>query len=273
MRNLAAIHGRWIGGIICLEEGTSMFDPSSTRHLHIEFRNIAVENKAKSLKEGRPIYDQQEQVFIRFAGDTKKELVAPAHEKCMRDPQSNFWVSYAQVYHRHYEAFKSGEAAVGEGTPIDELPFIDSARRAELKALHIHTAEALAGLEGINLSRLGMFGRELKEKAAAYIATAKDSAHATALAAQNAELRQRLEALEAKERQREQEALTREKPADQDEPAQLAEQHENEQPPQHESHQSAHQQEDHPPPQQHHKPQQHHRQGRRDRWYPRSQSV
>jgi hypothetical protein len=174
-----------------------MFDPASTRHLHIEFRNVAVENKSKSLNEGRPIYDQQEQVFIRFAGDTKKELVAPAHEKCMRDPATGLWVSYAQVYHRHYDAFRTGQEAVGEGTPIEELPFIDAARRAELKALHIHTAEALAGLEGINLSRLGMFGRELKEKAKAYIDKARDSALETRLAAENAALNLRIAALEA----------------------------------------------------------------------------
>src|SRR5262245_38040975 len=174
-----------------------MFDPSSTRHLHIEFRNVAVENRARSLTEGRPIYDQQEQVFIRFAGDTKKELVAPAHEKCMRDPATGLWASYAQVYHRHYEAFRTGEAAVGEGTPVEELPFIDAARRAELKALHIHTAEALAGLDGQNLSRLGMFGRELKEKAKAYIERAKDSALETRLAGENAELAQRVARLES----------------------------------------------------------------------------
>lgn len=174
-----------------------MFDPAATRHLHIEFRNVAVENKIKSLKEGRPIYDQQEQVFIKFAGDTKKELVAPAHERCMRDPETGLWVTYAQVYHRHYEAFRTGEEAVGEGTPVEELPFIDAARRAELKALHIHTAEALADLEGVNLSRLGMFGRELKEKAKAYIDKAKDSALETRLAAENAALAQRIAALEA----------------------------------------------------------------------------
>jgi hypothetical protein len=173
-----------------------MFDPAATRHLHIEFRNVAVENKAKSLKEGRPIYDQQEQIFIRFAGDTKKELVAPAHERCMRDPETGLWVTYAQVYHRHYEAFKTGLEAVGEGTPIEELPFVDAARRAELKALHIHTAEALSGLEGVNLSRLGMFGRELKEKAKAYIDRARDSALETRLAAENAALTVRIAALE-----------------------------------------------------------------------------
>jgi hypothetical protein len=183
-----------------------MFDPAATRHLHIEFRAVAVENRAKSHKEGRPIFDQQEQVFIRFAGDTKKELVAPAHEKCMRDPATGLWVSYAQLYQRHYEAFKSGEAAIGEGTPVEELPFLDTARRAELKALHIHTAEALAGLEGQNLTRLGMFGRELKEQAKAYIEKASDSALETRLAAENAALAQRIATLEA-------ELLSRHSPA------------------------------------------------------------
>jgi hypothetical protein len=174
-----------------------MADSSSTRHLHIEFKNVAVENKAKTREAGRPIYDQQEQVHIRFVGDTKKELVAPAHEKCARDPGTGQWISYAQLYHKHYEAFKSGQEVAGEGTPIEELHFIDAAKRAELKALHVHTAEALAGLEGVNLTRLGMYGRELKEKAKAYIDKAKDSALETRLAAENAQLKARLEALEA----------------------------------------------------------------------------
>lgn len=172
-------------------------DASSTKHLHIEFKNVAVENRTKSLKEGRPIFDQQEQVHIKFVGDTRKELVAPAHEKCIRDPATNLWVSYAQLYHRHYEAFKSGEAAIGDGTPISELPFLTEARRAELRALHIHTAEALAQLEGANLSRLGMFGRELKEQAKAYIDRAKETALESRLSAENVALKARLEALEA----------------------------------------------------------------------------
>jgi hypothetical protein len=174
-----------------------MVDSSSTRHLHIEFKNVAVENKAKSRIEGRPIFEQQEQVHIRFVGDTKKELVAPAHEKCARDPGNGQWISYAQLYHKHYDAFKSGQEVAGDGTPVEELHFIDAAKRAELKALHVHTAEALAGLEGNNLTRLGMYGRELKEKAKAYIEKAKDSALETRLAAENAQLKARLEALEA----------------------------------------------------------------------------
>jgi hypothetical protein len=183
--------------ILLRKEKHLMVDSPNTRHLHIEFKDHAVENKAKSLKEGRPIFDQHEIVEIKFVGDPKKVLVAPAHEKCAHDPGNGQWVTYAQLYHRHYDAFKSGQDAIGEGTPIDELPFVDTARRAELKALHIHTAEALAGLEGANLSRLGMYGRELKSKAQAYIDKAKDNAVETRLAAENTALRQELDALSA----------------------------------------------------------------------------
>lgn len=173
-----------------------MIDAGDTRHLHIEFFVEATENPAKSRQEGRPIFEDKEFVRIKFVGDPKKELVAPAHDKFQRDRATGQWVTYAQMYHRHYEAFQTGQASLGEGTPISELPFLTEARRAELKALHIHTAEALAGLEGANLSRLGMFGREIKDKATAYLAKAKDSALETRLSAENTALRERLEALE-----------------------------------------------------------------------------
>ena len=128
--------------------------------MHIEFRTVAVENRAKGLKEGRPIFDQQEQVFIRFAGDTKKELVAPAHQKCMRDPATGLWVSYAQAYQRRYEAFKSGEAAIGEGTPVEELPFIDAARRAELNQVReAGRTAAVADVPASILTRMKKFLR------------------------------------------------------------------------------------------------------------------
>lgn len=172
-------------------------DAMSTKHLHITFYSEAVENPAKTREAGRPIFDERELVRIKFVGDQKRELVAPANEKCVKDPATQEWVSYAQLYHRHYDAFKSGQAAVGEGTPISELPFLTEARRAELRALHIHTAEALAQLEGSNLSRLGMFGRELKDKAQAYLDRAKETALETRLASENATLKARLEALEA----------------------------------------------------------------------------
>jgi hypothetical protein len=173
-----------------------MIDPGEIRHLHIEFFIEPAQNIKKSEAEGRPIFDDSEFVRIKFVGDPKKELVAPAHDKFMRDRETGAWISYAEAYSRHYEVFKTGQAALGEGTPIEELPFITAAKRAELKALNIHTAEGLAQLDGTNLQRLGMYGRDLKNKAQVYIDDAKAKAPVAHLAAENAALRERMEALE-----------------------------------------------------------------------------
>jgi hypothetical protein len=172
-----------------------------TRHLHITFFVEAVQDKAASLKEGRPIFKDQEFVRIKFVADKNRELVAPAHDKYkfMRDPITGDgqYITYAMDFPRHYQAFKDGLAVAGEGTPIEELPFITAAKRAELKALHIHTAEALAQLDGTPLQRLGIGGRELKNQAEAFLAKAKDSALETRLAAQNASLTEELEKMKA----------------------------------------------------------------------------
>src|SRR4030095_3993846 len=96
-------------------------------------------------------------------------------------------------YYEHYKAFREGQARAQSGTPIEELPFLSAAKRAELKALNIHTAEALAQLEGTPLTRLGMGGREMKNHAQAYLEPAKEGAMDAKLAAQNARLKDELE--------------------------------------------------------------------------------
>lgn len=168
-----------------------------TKHLHIEFYSKPVENRSKSAAEGRPIFEDVEHVKIRHVGDKNRVNVAPAHEKFRMEPSIGRYITYAEAFPRHYEAFKQGEADMGEGTPISELPFLTNAKRAELKALNVHTAEALANLEGTPLQRLGMGARGLKDQAQAYIDKASDSRLETKLAAENAELRDRMERLEA----------------------------------------------------------------------------
>lgn len=169
-----------------------------TSHLHITFFNDAVKLEAASKKEGRPIFEDQEFVRIKFVGDNKRELVAPAHEKYRMDREAGGQVSYAEDFPRHYQAFKDGETQATIGTPIEELPFITAAKRSELKALNVNTAEALAQLDGTNLQRLGIGGRELKNQAQAYIDHAKDTAGETRLAGENAALKEQMEALMAR---------------------------------------------------------------------------
>ena len=62
------------------------------------------------------------------------------------------------------------------GTPLSELTFLSQGKRLELKALNIHTAEALASLDGGPLKMLGIGGREMKNQAAAYLAKAAGNA-------------------------------------------------------------------------------------------------
>jgi len=167
-------------------------------HLHVEFFMEAVELPAESAKAGRPIFKDEERVRIRIAGDKFSVLVAPAHsESSVRDPQTNYRLTYAQLHSGPYEAFRKGVEFRGSGTPLSELPFLTESQRKELRALNIHTAEALASLDGQMLSRTGMFGRQMKTQAEQYLDKASKVAGVTQLTAENEDLKARLARLEA----------------------------------------------------------------------------
>jgi hypothetical protein len=166
-------------------------------HLHVEFFSNPVENKAKSAQEGRPIFEDAEFVRIKFRGDKNRILVAPAQDTHVRDRDTNRWLTYAESYPKHYDAFKQGQEFIGDGTPISELPFLTEAKRSELRALNIHTAEALQGLEGTPLQKLNMGGRALKDQATAWLTKASDGALESRLAGENAALKEQMALMQA----------------------------------------------------------------------------
>ena len=162
------------------------------------FFNHTVENVAKSKEAGRPIFDEYEAVEIRFAANKQTVHVAPAHEVFKKE--RNFAsgevkeITYAMAYNEQYLKFKAGEAQDQSGTPLSELPFLTASKRLELKALSIHTAEALAQLDGTPLKQLGMGGRELKNQAQAYLEKAAGTADVASMAARIAQLEAQLAA-------------------------------------------------------------------------------
>lgn len=170
--------------------------------VHARFFMHTAPNEVKSKEAGRPIFDEYEAVEIRFAANKQTVHVAPAHE--IYRTKRNFStgeatpVTYAMDFNEQYLKFKEGVAQDGSGTPLSELPFLTQGKRLELKSLNIHTAEALAALDGTPLKRLGMGGRELKNQAQAYLDNAAGSVDVVKLAAQNAALMARIEALEGK---------------------------------------------------------------------------
>lgn len=155
-------------------------------------------NKFETKKQGRPVYVDQVFCEIRIPADRNRLGVYPAHEvwRTIRGQA----ITYAMRYPKEYQAFIEKRAPSVTGTPLEELPFIPQTKRYELKALHVHTAEQLASLEGNNLKNLGMGGRELKEQAKAYLDRASGSADVTRYAAENIALREQMEALQAEMR-------------------------------------------------------------------------
>lgn len=158
------------------------------------------ENKAKSRAEGRPIFDDMEVVEVRFAGNRQTVSVFPAHAVCgtMQNEDGDFIpMTYAQRWPEQYKRFKAKSHQIAAGTPVDELPFLTQAKRFELKALSIYTAEALAALDGQELKNLGQGGRDLKNQAQAYLDKAAGSADVVRLAAENEELRRTIAELQS----------------------------------------------------------------------------
>lgn len=171
---------------------------SEEERLVVRFRADKIKNEGKSKLAGRPIFDDIELVEIRTAGDRNTVKVFPAHSMhrwTTNEDGEQVAQSYAERWNAQYRRFKENRQQVQDGTPLSELPFLTEAKRAELRALSVHTAETLAALDGQNLKTLGQGGRDLKNQAQAYLDAASGSADVTKMAAQIADLQAQIAAL------------------------------------------------------------------------------
>ena len=164
--------------------------------LVVLFRHQAMENPGKTLKEGRPIFDDQEVCEIR-SGGTKDVKVYPATaisaDGWAVDPFTGQQKqrTYAERFAHQYRQFKASNAQTKTGTPLDHAPFLSDGRRAELRAQNVYTVEQLAAIDGSELKNLGPGGREMKNKAMEYIEESRN-------AAPNKQMLAELEALKAR---------------------------------------------------------------------------
>ena len=154
------------------------------------FKTVAVEDAIASKRAGRPIFKDQEVVEIRIAGDRNFAPTYPA--KSMWKRVEGDEMTYADRWPDAYARFKQGQEQVAHGTPLSELPFLTEARRQELRMLKVYTAEALASLDGKNLTNLGPQGREMKDQAASYLDRARGVAQDVALREELAEVKAKL---------------------------------------------------------------------------------
>lgn len=163
------------------------------------FKNIAIKNEGKSAAEGRPIYDDMEVVEIRGPG-TRNWQPFPAHAfaRWVTDPATGEQTqqTYAERFAHQYAQFKLRSQQTKAGTPLEHVPFLTEGKRAELRASNIYTIEQLVHLDGQELKNLGVGGRDLKNRAAEYMAEAKQNVPTTQLVAELEAMRARQTILE-----------------------------------------------------------------------------
>ena len=138
------------------------------------FKNHASLNNAKSLTEGRPIFDDVEVVEVRFAGSKDAGVYRSndfSHWEVDEETGEQLHLTYAERWPKQYQQFKAKQQQTKSGTPLDYVPFLTDGKRSELRALNIYTIEALAELDGQPLKNLGVGGRELKNRAIEYLAS------------------------------------------------------------------------------------------------------
>lgn len=155
-------------------------------NLLVKFFTHPRHNKAKSLEEGRPIFEEQPYIQIMQPGNKDSIVVRPATKMDKQRFPEHF---------RKYEAREDQEKM--EGTPLTEWPGITRSQCEELKYLNIQTVEQLANVSDTNAQ--GMMGVALlKSKAGKYLEKAKETATADALNAANARIDELVALVEAK---------------------------------------------------------------------------
>lgn len=105
-------------------------------------------------------------------------------------------ITYADRWPEQYAQFKAGSTQTADGTPLEQAPFLNPSRIADLRALKVFSVEGLANFDDRYISRLGGNGYHLKEMAQDFLQKRAVSSP-DAYAAENTALRERLARLEA----------------------------------------------------------------------------
>lgn len=134
---------------------------------------------------GHDVFKDVEYVKLVAPGDKNSLYFQPADDRARKR------------FPRAYAAFKSrGEVPV-EGTPINQWAVISRSTALTLRAAHIHTVEALAGIHDTHIDRMGFAGRDLRTKAQAWLADRAGSAATLKLAGEKEALAKQLEGMQA----------------------------------------------------------------------------
>lgn len=116
--------------------------------MNVQFFYAYNENEEKSLKEGRPIFDEIPSISIQVpGGDTTVRRIEPQD---------------IQEYPEKYQAFMNGSEPVTEGTPLSEWAMIPGTAMREFQYLGFKTVEQVANATEDAKRKLGTLSKFVK---------------------------------------------------------------------------------------------------------------
>lgn len=143
----------------------------------VRFERMAVQDMEASKTEGRYVAKDVDIACVTAAGsrDVYKQKVPQWLAQLQRDSnEGRLPPTWVRQYEESYKAWQSGQEMPLHGTPIKGWGMISASRQEELIRISVLTVEALAQLNDEGTGRLGMGGRQLKQKAAAWLEQLQD---------------------------------------------------------------------------------------------------
>ena len=146
---------------------TDLNNPDS--RLNVKFYQRAINNEFKSALEGRPIMEMRDFILIEVPGDNLTVIDTFSCD----EHKERFPVQWARYQNEKID----GDI---EGTLLHDWPVLNAAVAAELKHFKFYTVEQVAAASDAQLNTLGMAAGmsplALRDKAKAYLGSAKDTA-------------------------------------------------------------------------------------------------
>lgn len=158
--------------------------------LVVRFHRKPIEQPFRTKEQGRPIFEDVDFIQIFTPGNQLNVIDTPVRpEHKVRFAQQ--WAAY-QASHGTDSGFV--------GTPVSAWPFLTASQAEEFKAMKFFTVEQIANASDLQLQSLGMIGganpQVIRARAQAYLNAAAGTAPVESQAAELAEAKAKLEALE-----------------------------------------------------------------------------
>jgi hypothetical protein len=174
-------------------ETVAMAPTGSDANLWVEFYTAPspTPNTAKSDEAGYSVYEDIPWIKILVPGDRTKAYDRPA--KLEFDGPNDQVPPDHRRFPQQWQAYQQQSTKAVVGLPVEEWSSITRSEAQMFKRMDIHTVEQLAVLPDHALSWLG--ARVHREKASAWLQSAKDHAGEARLAKQVEQLQAQIEAL------------------------------------------------------------------------------